>query len=588
MKGGKRLAKRVIYFVLISLLFILNGSAQTIQPEKTAKAEYVVLKDRRDVLQEVSLTKLSAEDVQMIIQEEARNNPMALTALAGDPKQRKKVLDNLREALAVASEAVRKGFADEEPVKIQLELARREILASAYDDKLKADAGKPNDPGPPYNYIEDKVVNAFFADPANKAGYDQELEKFLGYARDVQKKSNVAQETADEQKQFIISQWKKVTYGAVKAKEMDLVDRKTELLYKLQQSILLARAYTQEKLKDQMTPADDEIKAYIAANPKFSKEPQRAKAEEVLAKVKAGGDFTALANEYTEDPGNKDMRTGKSQGGLYDWKSRDSYVKEFSDAAWALEAGQTSDIVETQFGYHIIKLEGKRREKGSGEEQIKVRHILISTMYKGQSDSAMPAVSLEDGAKQELAQQKQKKVLDDIMARNPIDLPADFTVDAPEGYGPGSDKPVSDLIPQSNIDTIRSLPVRVKKYLNLHYKGWKLSPSEKGCGAETNTGVVSGDFNGDSRFDYAVKFTRGKKGYILAFLNLKNGFKPFVLHDTDVAEVKYSSLSVRKKGDSFEYENKSLRLKYDAPADHHCESDIGRIHYYRNGKFVAY
>lgn len=383
------------------------------------------------------LTSLSADDVKMVIEGEAKDNPRALASLSTDPESRKKVLDNLKQALAVASEARKTGFADQPEIKTQLQLAEQEILATAYDDKLKADSGKPDDPGPPFGYIEDKDVDAFFAAPENKAKYDGELDKFMAFVQDMQKKSNAPQEMTDEQKTFVTGQWKKVTYGAVKARELNLVTRKVELQYKLQQALILARAYSQDKLKDQLTPTDDEIKAYIASNPKFDKTAKRAKAEEVLAKVKAGEDFASLANQYSEDPSNKDPKTGTPKGGSLgdDYKPRASYVKEFSDAAWALEPGHTSEIVETQFGFHIIKLEGKRTEKGKDgkdEEQIKASHILISTMYQDDSNPMMPPMmTMEDAAKQELGKQKQKDVLDGILARNPITLPEDFTVDAP-------------------------------------------------------------------------------------------------------------------------------------------------------------
>ena len=138
------------------------------------------------------------------------------------------------------------------------------------------------------------------------------------------------------------------------------------------------------------------------------------------------------------------------------------------------------------------------------------------------------------------------------------------------------------------------LPAQIKSYLNKNYKGWKLSPSTEGCGPETNNGVVKGSFNADKKLDYAVKITRRKKGYIIAFLAQNQGYKAFVLHNTDAEEVNFSSLGTLKKGSEFPYggvndvDGKSFRLKYDAPQDYHCESDVGGIHYYRNGKFIAY
>jgi hypothetical protein len=140
----------------------------------------------------------------------------------------------------------------------------------------------------------------------------------------------------------------------------------------------------------------------------------------------------------------------------------------------------------------------------------------------------------------------------------------------------------------ANFIQAQTLPTKIKSYLNKSYKGWKLSPSIEGCGLETNNGVVKGNFNSDKKLDYAVKITKGKKGYIIAFLAQNQGYKAFVLHNTDAEEVNYSSLGTWKKSKVFEDDGKSFRLKYDAPSDYHCESDVGGIHYFQNGKFVGY
>ncbi len=72
-----------------------------------------------------------------------------------------------------------------------------------------------------------------------------------------------------------------------------------------------------------------------------------SRAEEALARAKAGEDFSALIDEYGEDPG-QDSKTGYifTDGQMVD---------AFSDAAFALEPGEISDIVQTSYGYHIIK-----------------------------------------------------------------------------------------------------------------------------------------------------------------------------------------------------------------------------------------
>jgi peptidyl-prolyl cis-trans isomerase D len=80
----------------------------------------------------------------------------------------------------------------------------------------------------------------------------------------------------------------------------------------------------------------------------------RKVAESVLAKVKARGDFAALAKQYTED------EASKAAGGDLDYFGRGRMVKEFEDAAWALSPGQITDLVKTNFGFHIIKLVDKK------------------------------------------------------------------------------------------------------------------------------------------------------------------------------------------------------------------------------------
>jgi peptidyl-prolyl cis-trans isomerase D len=77
----------------------------------------------------------------------------------------------------------------------------------------------------------------------------------------------------------------------------------------------------------------------------------KKKAEEVLAKAKAGEDFGKLASEYSSDPGSKE------QGGELGWATRQSFVQPFADALFAMQVGEISDPVKTQFGYHLIQLE---------------------------------------------------------------------------------------------------------------------------------------------------------------------------------------------------------------------------------------
>jgi len=80
-----------------------------------------------------------------------------------------------------------------------------------------------------------------------------------------------------------------------------------------------------------------------------SKAEAKKRAEEVAAKAKAGADFTALVAEYSDDP------EATSRLGSVGKFTRDKMAKPFSDAAFALAVGETSGVVETPFGFHVIK-----------------------------------------------------------------------------------------------------------------------------------------------------------------------------------------------------------------------------------------
>ncbi len=90
----------------------------------------------------------------------------------------------------------------------------------------------------------------------------------------------------------------------------------------------------------------------------------KTKADDVLSQLNKGADFAELAKKYSED-------TSASSGGDLGFISKGQTVKEFEDAAFALEPGKVSGVVKTQFGYHIIKALEKK------DDTVHVAHILI-------------------------------------------------------------------------------------------------------------------------------------------------------------------------------------------------------------------
>jgi parvulin-like peptidyl-prolyl isomerase len=152
-----------------------------------------------------------------------------------------------------------------------------------------------------------------------------------------------------------------------------------------------ARAFYDENKEDFNKPEQVKashilVKVAPTATPE-EKAAAKAKIDSLLKKVKAGGDFAALAKENSDCP-------SKERGGDLGFFDRSSMVKEFADAAFAMKVGQVSNVVETQFGYHIIKVTD-RKEGG------------MTTFENAKADIVK---SLQDKKKNELFKQLIEKV----------------------------------------------------------------------------------------------------------------------------------------------------------------------------------
>ncbi|MHB8054907.1 MAG: peptidylprolyl isomerase [Candidatus Aminicenantales bacterium] len=113
----------------------------------------------------------------------------------------------------------------------------------------------------------------------------------------------------------------------------------------------LQKAYAADK-----TATVRHILLLTQGKPESEKTAIRKKMEGILVRAKAGEDFSALAKEFTEDPGSKE------NGGLYENFPRGMMVKPFEDAAFTVPVGQISDIIETEYGFHILKVESRTKE----------------------------------------------------------------------------------------------------------------------------------------------------------------------------------------------------------------------------------
>lgn len=105
------------------------------------------------------------------------------------------------------------------------------------------------------------------------------------------------------------------------------------------------------------------------------KKEAKKKAEEALAKVKSGEDFAKVAKEYSQD-------SSASKGGELGAFGRGQMVTEFEEAAFNMKKGEISDIVETQYGYHIIKVTDRvDKQETYDDVKDKIKTTLASEKY---------------------------------------------------------------------------------------------------------------------------------------------------------------------------------------------------------------
>jgi len=132
----------------------------------------------------------------------------------------------------------------------------------------------------------------------------------------------------------------------------------------------------------------------------------KKKADDVLKQVKKGGKFEDLAKKYSEDPGSKD------KGGDLGWITQGQTVPEFEKAAFSLSPGQVSDLVKSQYGFHIIKVVEKETAHTKPFQEVKdsLRANFVPTQADKQASAVAdqmttairqsPRISLDDLAKQ--------------------------------------------------------------------------------------------------------------------------------------------------------------------------------------------
>lgn len=144
-------------------------------------------------------------------------------------------------------------------------------------------------------------------------------------------------------------------------------------------------------------PAEEEIQArhILVAS--------EAEAKGLVEKITAGGDFAKLASDNSKDAGSK------ADGGMLGYFGKGQMVPQFEEAAFALKKGEVSKPVQSQFGWHIIKLEDRRQKQPPSFDQVKGQ--ILGSMVKQKAGEALS--SLRGKAKIEYVDPIVKRVVEE-------------------------------------------------------------------------------------------------------------------------------------------------------------------------------
>jgi peptidyl-prolyl cis-trans isomerase C len=213
---------------------------------------------------------------------------------------------------------------------------------------------------------------------------DNLIEREILYQQSQKAGIKITDQTIDDQLAAIKKRFPSETEYKNALAKMNLAEDEVKLQIMRGLSI---RELIEQQISSKVVITDEESKAYYDKNPQMFKQPAQIKAshilikvdakadeaqkaearkkiEEVQQKLKDGGDFAALAKEYSEGPSN-------AKGGDLGYFRRGQMVKPFEDAAQALKPNEISDVVETRFGYHLIKVYDTKPEQTLAYADVK-------------------------------------------------------------------------------------------------------------------------------------------------------------------------------------------------------------------------
>ncbi len=376
------------------------------------------------------LRGLTAEELNLVFKSQAVSDVGGVAAITERPETRQAFLKGIREHLALAAEARREGLSEDPNFKINLDYKKNLLLADLYSAKLTKD-GK---------YVVPRSdIDAVWTNPENENHFNKDQNALRAIQAAVARERGDQQSYGNLQGESLVKareKWARTRVLSNRAKnDAEFMSRpEIELRFRVLEAGILSADYLRKHWTKSIKATDQEVAAYLATHPEYDLNRKREKAETILKRARAGEDFARLAREFSED------RSTKRTGGLYEDVEKGTFWVEVGDAAVAFEPGQVAKtLIETQVGYHIVKLENKKVKKKDDGGQIvtfSFRHILLQKSFEEPvsryPEIPPPFMKAEEIAKGEIEKAKRNKFVEQIVQRNHINLPEDFKVDLPE------------------------------------------------------------------------------------------------------------------------------------------------------------
>jgi hypothetical protein len=405
--------KKSITTIIVLTLFGIGGLLvwqNQNERTKAAKLDAEILKG------------LTAQEIALVLKSEATADREAIVAIKENPDKRRAFLDGMREHLALAAQARREGFTEDENYKINVAYKKDILLADLYQAKLSFGKDKL------YIVPEDEV-NAVWANAENEKLFNRDittLREIQRTALEAQGRTVPPAELKGDLLETARKNWARTKILSDKAKaDAEFINQpEIGLRLKIVEAGILSNDYLRANA-DKLKVTASDISEYLAAHPEYDEQKKLEKAEMVFAKVKNGGDFEKLAAEYSED------RTSKDKGGLYKDVAENALWSEVENAVSGLKTGQIADhLIESRTGYHIVKLIDKKAAAFS------FKQILIQKKFEEPGEAIPgippPFMSAEEIAEAELSKKKRTEFVEKIIAQNPVSLPEDFTFELPK------------------------------------------------------------------------------------------------------------------------------------------------------------